>query len=196
MSSLVVTRAGGGAARGDASSLRQLLGGLVAVRSRAGRAGGQRSACGSGGPRAGSCPGDAAAGGGPGRLMLDLAEHHDGVQGSVQLPVPAPVAAMADHLARGGRHRGAPASMENAASERNRPGSDQLISSWAAWAKGLHGDAVFHRIARGGDQPGAARSCWRQGRPAGCRAAARGGDDQGLPAGGGHPPRRPRHLPG
>jgi hypothetical protein len=34
MGSLVVTRAGGGAARGDASSLRQLLGWLVAIRSR------------------------------------------------------------------------------------------------------------------------------------------------------------------
>jgi hypothetical protein len=52
--------------------------------------------------------GDAAAGGGPGRLMMDLAEHHDGVQGSVQLPVPATVAAMADHLTRRGRHRGRP----------------------------------------------------------------------------------------
>ncbi len=35
--------------------------------------------------------GDAAAGVGPGRPVMDLAQHHDGVQGPIQLPVPAPV---------------------------------------------------------------------------------------------------------
>jgi hypothetical protein len=37
---------------------------------------------------------------------MDLAEHHDGVQGPVQLPVPAPVEAMADDLTGGRRHWG------------------------------------------------------------------------------------------
>src|SRR5829696_5477373 len=76
--------------------------------------------------------GDAAAGVGPGWPVMDLAEHHDVVQGPVQLPVSAPVEAMADDLARGRRDRGRPASMAKAASERSRPGWDQLISSWAA----------------------------------------------------------------
>jgi hypothetical protein len=39
---------------------------------------------------------------------MDLAEHHDGVQGPIQLPVPTPVEAMADHLAGGGLDRGRP----------------------------------------------------------------------------------------
>ncbi len=50
----------------------------------------------------------------------------------MQLPVPATVAAMADHLAGGRLHRAPLASMATSAAERNRPGSDQLISSWAA----------------------------------------------------------------
>ena len=76
--------------------------------------------------------GDAAAGGGPSRPVVDLAEHHDGGQGPVQLPVPAPVAAMADDLAEDAGTGAAPASMAKATSERNRPGWDRLISSWAA----------------------------------------------------------------
>ena len=76
--------------------------------------------------------GDAAAGVGPGRPVMGLAEHHDGVQGPVQLPVPTTIEAMTDDLARGGLDRAAPASMAKAASDRNRPGWDQLISSWAA----------------------------------------------------------------
>jgi hypothetical protein len=39
---------------------------------------------------------------------MGLAQHHDGVQGPIQLPVPAPVEAMADHLTGGRRHRGRP----------------------------------------------------------------------------------------
>jgi hypothetical protein len=35
--------------------------------------------------------GDAAAGIGPGRPVMDLAQHHDGVQGPIQLPVPTTV---------------------------------------------------------------------------------------------------------
>jgi hypothetical protein len=50
---------------------------------------------------------------------MDLAQHHDRMQGPVQLPIPTTVAAMADDLTRGRLHRG-------------RPGWDQLISSWAA----------------------------------------------------------------
>jgi hypothetical protein len=45
---------------------------------------------------------------------------------------PAPVEAMADDLAREAGTGAAPASRAKAASERNRPGWDQLISSWAA----------------------------------------------------------------
>jgi hypothetical protein len=39
---------------------------------------------------------------------MGLAEHHDGVQGPIQLPVPATIQAMADHLARGRLDRGRP----------------------------------------------------------------------------------------
>jgi hypothetical protein len=52
--------------------------------------------------------GDAAAGVGPGRPMVDLAQHHDGVQGPIQLPIPAPIQAMAVDLAGGCLDRGAP----------------------------------------------------------------------------------------
>jgi hypothetical protein len=62
---------------------------------------------------------------------MDLAQQHDGGQGPMQLPISTPVAAMADDLA--GRGLGPPpASIAKAASERNRPGWDQLTSSWAA----------------------------------------------------------------
>jgi len=37
---------------------------------------------------------------------MGLAEHHDGVQGPVQLPVPTTIEAMTDDLARGGLDRG------------------------------------------------------------------------------------------
>src|SRR5918992_5330874 len=57
--------------------------------------------------------GDAAAGGGPGWPVMDLADHHDGGQGPMQLPVPAPVAAMADDLTRGRRDRGRPSQHGN-----------------------------------------------------------------------------------
>jgi hypothetical protein len=40
--------------------------------------------------------------------MMDLTQHHDGVQGSIQLPIPTPVEAMADDLTRGRLHRGRP----------------------------------------------------------------------------------------
>jgi hypothetical protein len=74
--------------------------------------------------------GDAAAGGGPGRPMMGLAEHHDGVQGPMQLPVPATVAAMADHLAGRGLDRGRPSQHRNgglrAESARMRPPDQQL----------------------------------------------------------------------
>jgi hypothetical protein len=39
---------------------------------------------------------------------MDLAQHHDGVQGPIQLPVPATIQAMADQLARGRLDRGRP----------------------------------------------------------------------------------------
>ncbi len=39
---------------------------------------------------------------------MDLAQHHDGVQGPIQLPIPTPIQAMADDLTRGRRHRGRP----------------------------------------------------------------------------------------
>jgi hypothetical protein len=39
---------------------------------------------------------------------MDLAEHHDGVQGPIQLPVPTTVKPMADHLTRGRLDRGCP----------------------------------------------------------------------------------------
>jgi hypothetical protein len=39
---------------------------------------------------------------------MDLAQHHDGGQGPMQLPIPTPVAAIADDLARGRRDRGRP----------------------------------------------------------------------------------------
>jgi hypothetical protein len=40
--------------------------------------------------------------------MMDLAQHHDGMQGPIQLPIPTPVEAMADDLARGRLDRGRP----------------------------------------------------------------------------------------
>jgi hypothetical protein len=93
--------------------------------------------------------GDAAAGGGPGRPMVGLAEHHDGVQGPMQLPMSAPVEAMTDRLAAGRLHRAAPASMAKAASERNRPGWDQLISSWAPLIGPIPGWASKARVHNG-----------------------------------------------
>jgi hypothetical protein len=67
--------------------------------------------------------------------VMDLAEQHDGGQGPMQLPVPATIQAMADDASTGA----APASMAKAASERKRPGSDQLSSSWAAWMAPIPG---------------------------------------------------------
>ena len=51
---------------------------------------------------------DPAAGIGPGRPVMDLAQHHDGVQGPIQLPVPAPIQPMTDDLAGGRLDRGRP----------------------------------------------------------------------------------------
>jgi hypothetical protein len=39
---------------------------------------------------------------------MDLTQHHDGVQGPMQLPIPTPVEAMTDDLARGRLDRGRP----------------------------------------------------------------------------------------
>ena len=63
---------------------------------------------------------------------MDLAEHLDGVQGPVQLPVSARLRRWRTTWPEDAGTGAAPASMAKAASERNRPGWDQLISSWAA----------------------------------------------------------------
>jgi hypothetical protein len=57
---------------------------------------------------------------------------HHGVQGAVELVVPATVEAMAVTCPDAAGIGLVPARAANAASERNRPGCDQLTSSWAA----------------------------------------------------------------
>jgi hypothetical protein len=76
--------------------------------------------------------GDAAAGAGPGRPVMDLAEHHDGVQGAFSCRSPPRLRRWRTTWPEDAGTVAAPASMAKAASERNRPGWDQLISSWAA----------------------------------------------------------------
>ena len=62
-----------------------------------------------------------------------LAEHQgDHVQGPIELAVPGTVEAVADDRPEEACSGAAPASMAKAASVRNRPGWDQLTSSWAA----------------------------------------------------------------
>jgi hypothetical protein len=76
----------------------------------------------------GGAPGNVGAGVGVG----PQAHQQDGVQGAVELPVPAPVAAMAGHLPRRRRDRVGAGEGGNRGSDRNRPACDQLISTCAA----------------------------------------------------------------
>ena len=82
---------------------------------------------------------------------MDLAEHHDDVQGPIQLPVPTTVEARRTTWPKDTSTGTAPASIAKAASERNRPGWDQLSGP----AQRAHGGPVLHRIAGHGHQPGA-----------------------------------------
>jgi hypothetical protein len=65
-----------------------------------------------------------AAGVGPGRPMVGLADHHDGVQGSMQLAVPARLSRWRTTWPEKASTGAAPPSIAKAASERNRPGCD------------------------------------------------------------------------
>jgi hypothetical protein len=67
-----------------------------------------------------------------GRLVPGLADHDDGVQDPVQLPVPASVEAVADQLAGGGRVGATPATMTRRPLNAADLGCDQLLCSWAA----------------------------------------------------------------
>jgi hypothetical protein len=105
--------------------------------------------------------------------MMGLTEHHDGVQGPIQLPVPATVKPMADDLAGGRLDRGRTSQHLGVMT----CGQDPL----GGHGHGPHGGAVLHRIGGCGDQPGASADLLAPGPPPhGIPQRLGGGDEQGL----------------